>query len=144
MYGTNALSKFSPDIELILYPFQDKLTSEDKSLDLSAFKLSRLFFSLLSSGSSSCWRSYGAQLHDSNTTAKELVCKSVTPRSLPQDNYSTPVKDYVCESATPRCMPHDLNVSQMETQVEVLVSKEADVGRTKVNGQEAVEALSDG
>ncbi|GJV58256.1 hypothetical protein Tco_1459261 [Tanacetum coccineum] len=39
----------------------DKLTSGDKSLDLSAFKLSRLFFSLLSSGSSSCWRSYGAQ-----------------------------------------------------------------------------------
>ncbi|GKA02705.1 hypothetical protein Tco_0675486 [Tanacetum coccineum] len=38
------------------------LTSRDKSLDLSAFKLSCLFFSLLSSGSSSCWRSYGAQL----------------------------------------------------------------------------------
>ncbi|GKB80350.1 hypothetical protein Tco_0947245 [Tanacetum coccineum] len=38
----------------------DKLTSGDKSLDLSAFKLSRLFFSLLSSGSSSCWRSYEA------------------------------------------------------------------------------------
>ncbi|GJY94547.1 hypothetical protein Tco_0510908 [Tanacetum coccineum] len=60
-YGTNALSKFSPDTELVLYPLQDKLTSGDKSLDLSAFKLSRLFFSLLSSGSSSCWRSYGAQ-----------------------------------------------------------------------------------
>ncbi|GKC24296.1 hypothetical protein Tco_1026446 [Tanacetum coccineum] len=60
-YGTNALSKFSPDIELVLYPLQDKLTSEDKSLDLSAFKLSRLFFSLLSLGSSSCWGSYGAQ-----------------------------------------------------------------------------------
>ncbi|GJZ47654.1 hypothetical protein Tco_0601486, partial [Tanacetum coccineum] len=39
----------------------DKLISGDKSLDLSAFKLSRLFFSLLSSRSSSCWRSYGAQ-----------------------------------------------------------------------------------
>ncbi|GJW49187.1 hypothetical protein Tco_0090538 [Tanacetum coccineum] len=50
-----------PDTELVLYPLQDKLTSGDKSLDLSAFKLSRLFFSLLSSGSSSCWRSYGAQ-----------------------------------------------------------------------------------
>ncbi|GKA53970.1 hypothetical protein Tco_0752919 [Tanacetum coccineum] len=60
-YGTNALCKFSPDTKLVLYPVQDKLTSEDKSLDLSAFKLSRLFFSLLSSGSSSCWRSYGAQ-----------------------------------------------------------------------------------
>ncbi|GKC52021.1 hypothetical protein Tco_1074766, partial [Tanacetum coccineum] len=46
-YGTNALSKFSPDTELFLYPLQDKLTSRDKSLDLSAFKLSRLFFSLL-------------------------------------------------------------------------------------------------
>ncbi|GJT68518.1 hypothetical protein Tco_1019998 [Tanacetum coccineum] len=60
-YGTNAISKFSPDTELVLYPLQDKLTSGDKSLDLSAFKLSRLFFSLLSSGSSSCWRSYGDQ-----------------------------------------------------------------------------------
>ncbi|GJT30457.1 hypothetical protein Tco_0910732 [Tanacetum coccineum] len=49
-YGTNALSKFSPDTELVLYPLQDKLTSGDMSLDLSAFKLSRLFFSLLSSG----------------------------------------------------------------------------------------------
>ncbi|GJV29175.1 hypothetical protein Tco_1385623 [Tanacetum coccineum] len=44
---TNALSKFSPDTELVLYPLQDKLTSGDKTLDLSAFKLSRLFFSLL-------------------------------------------------------------------------------------------------
>ncbi|GKA01001.1 hypothetical protein Tco_0673666 [Tanacetum coccineum] len=61
-YGTNALSKFSPDTELVLYPLQDKLTSGDKSLDLSAFKLSRLFFSLMSSGFSSCWRSYEAQL----------------------------------------------------------------------------------
>ncbi|GKE97987.1 hypothetical protein Tco_0021338, partial [Tanacetum coccineum] len=60
-YGTNALSKFSPDTELVLYPLQDKLTSGDKSLDLSAFKLSHLFFSLLFSRSSSCWRSYGAQ-----------------------------------------------------------------------------------
>nr|GEW87922.1 hypothetical protein [Tanacetum cinerariifolium] len=40
---------------------QDMLTSGDKSLDLFTFKLSRLFFSLLSSGSSTCWRSYGAQ-----------------------------------------------------------------------------------
>nr|GEY32328.1 hypothetical protein [Tanacetum cinerariifolium] len=39
----------------------DKLALGDKSFDFSAFKLSRLFFSLLSSGSSSCWRSYGAQ-----------------------------------------------------------------------------------
>ncbi|GJW22706.1 hypothetical protein Tco_0033328 [Tanacetum coccineum] len=60
-YGTNAISKFSPDTELVLYPLQDKLTSGDKSLGLSAFKLSRIFFSFLSSGSSSCWRSYGAQ-----------------------------------------------------------------------------------
>ncbi|GJW14618.1 hypothetical protein Tco_0018751 [Tanacetum coccineum] len=29
-----------PDTELVLYPLQDKLTSGDKSLDLSAFKLS--------------------------------------------------------------------------------------------------------
>ncbi|GJX64369.1 hypothetical protein Tco_0298712 [Tanacetum coccineum] len=57
-YGTYAPSKFSPDTELVLYPLQDKLTLGDKSLDLSAFKLSRLFFSLLSLGSSSCWRLY--------------------------------------------------------------------------------------
>ncbi|GKC05822.1 hypothetical protein Tco_0997432, partial [Tanacetum coccineum] len=60
-YGKNDLSKFTPDNELVLNPLQDKLTSGDNSLDLSAFKLSRLFFSLLSSGSSSYWRSYGAQ-----------------------------------------------------------------------------------
>ncbi|GJZ48721.1 hypothetical protein Tco_0602553 [Tanacetum coccineum] len=71
-YGTNALSKFSPDTELVLHPLQDKLTLGDKSLDLSAFKLSRLFFSLLSSGSSSCWRSYGAQDKEAETeVAKE-------------------------------------------------------------------------
>ncbi|GJY73163.1 retrovirus-related pol polyprotein from transposon TNT 1-94 [Tanacetum coccineum] len=40
-----------PDTELVLYPLQDKLTFGDKSLDLPAFKLSCLFFSLLSSGS---------------------------------------------------------------------------------------------
>ncbi|GKF24692.1 hypothetical protein Tco_0077014, partial [Tanacetum coccineum] len=50
-YGTIALSKFNPDTELVFYPVQDRLTSGDKSLDLSAFKLSRLFFSLLSSWS---------------------------------------------------------------------------------------------
>ncbi|GKF32993.1 hypothetical protein Tco_0106193 [Tanacetum coccineum] len=33
-YGTNALSKFSPDTKLVLYPLQDKLTLGDKSLDL--------------------------------------------------------------------------------------------------------------
>ncbi|GJU53524.1 ribonuclease H-like domain-containing protein [Tanacetum coccineum] len=45
----------------------DKLTSGDKSLDLFAFKLSRLFFSFLSSGSSSCWRLYWAQVLSSIT-----------------------------------------------------------------------------
>ncbi|GJR37416.1 hypothetical protein Tco_1213100 [Tanacetum coccineum] len=39
-----------PDTKLVLYPLQDKLTCGDKSLNLSAFKLSRLFFSFLSSG----------------------------------------------------------------------------------------------
>nr|GEU71159.1 retrovirus-related Pol polyprotein from transposon TNT 1-94 [Tanacetum cinerariifolium]GEU71314.1 retrovirus-related Pol polyprotein from transposon TNT 1-94 [Tanacetum cinerariifolium] len=38
-----------PGTELVLYPLHDKLTSRDKSLDLYAFKLSCLFFSLLSS-----------------------------------------------------------------------------------------------
>ncbi|GJY36244.1 hypothetical protein Tco_0421622 [Tanacetum coccineum] len=59
--GQMLFSSLVPDIELDLYPLQDKLISRDKSLDLSVFKLSRLFFSLLSLGSSSCWRSYGAQ-----------------------------------------------------------------------------------
>ncbi|GJW60237.1 hypothetical protein Tco_0109572 [Tanacetum coccineum] len=36
-------------LSLLQYLFKDKLTSGDKSLDLSAFKLSRLFFSLLPS-----------------------------------------------------------------------------------------------
>ncbi|GJS52894.1 hypothetical protein Tco_0626256 [Tanacetum coccineum] len=52
---------FSLDSEDEEYAIADKLTSRDKSLDLSAFKLSCLFFSHLSSGSSSCWRSYGTQ-----------------------------------------------------------------------------------
>ncbi|GJS23250.1 hypothetical protein Tco_0451882 [Tanacetum coccineum] len=65
-----------PDTELVVYLLQDKLTSQDKSLDLSAFKLSRLFFSLLSSGSSSCWRSYGAQ------SAAHLEGKSLSDYSL--------------------------------------------------------------
>ncbi|GJQ92237.1 RNA-directed DNA polymerase, eukaryota [Tanacetum coccineum] len=57
------LSSRGVDIPSILCPVcnEDKLTFGDKSLDLSTFKLSRLFFSLLSSGSSSCCRSYGAQ-----------------------------------------------------------------------------------
>ncbi|GJQ89590.1 reverse transcriptase domain-containing protein [Tanacetum coccineum] len=65
-----------PDTELVLYPLQDKLNFGDKSLDLSAFKLSRQFFSLLSSGSSSCWRLYGAQLRLrilKNMTVEEVI-----------------------------------------------------------------------
>ncbi|GJR55562.1 pentatricopeptide repeat-containing protein [Tanacetum coccineum] len=75
-----------PDIELVLYPLQDKLTFGDKTLDLSAFKLSRLLFSLLSSGSSSCWRSYGAQCvycHDSlNPSPSSLAQASFTEYRL--------------------------------------------------------------
>ncbi|GJV13693.1 hypothetical protein Tco_0144300 [Tanacetum coccineum] len=52
-YETNNLSKFNPDTKFVLYLLQDKLTSREKSLVLSAFKLSRLFFSLLSLGTSS-------------------------------------------------------------------------------------------
>ncbi|GJX35323.1 hypothetical protein Tco_0246880 [Tanacetum coccineum] len=37
---------------------------------------------------------------------KEPFCDSVTLRSLPQHDSSTPCKDSVCESITPRCMPH--------------------------------------
>ncbi|GJT54751.1 hypothetical protein Tco_0989805 [Tanacetum coccineum] len=79
-YGTNALSKFSPDTELVLYPLQDKLTLGDKSLDLSGFKLSRLFFILLSLGSSSCWRSYGLN----SGCASRREGKPITARMLLQ------------------------------------------------------------
>ncbi|GJZ56987.1 hypothetical protein Tco_0612481, partial [Tanacetum coccineum] len=85
------------------------------------------------------------------------VCDSVTSRSLPQHDSSTPGKDSICESVTPRCMPHgsginnsglshdesfkvndlDLNLNIIETQtklhvLEVLVFEEADVGRIEV------------
>ncbi|GJU57954.1 GPCR kinase [Tanacetum coccineum] len=61
-----------PDTELVLYPLQDKLTSRDKSLELSAFKLSRLFFSLLSSGSSSFKSCSRNALGDLTVTMKDL------------------------------------------------------------------------
>nr|GEW97099.1 hypothetical protein [Tanacetum cinerariifolium] len=44
--------------------------------------------------------------HDSSEPTKELVCDSVTPRSLPQHDSSTSCKDSVCEFVTPRCLPH--------------------------------------
>ncbi|GJY43220.1 hypothetical protein Tco_0431433 [Tanacetum coccineum] len=69
--GQMLFPSFVPNTKLVLYPLQDKLTSGDKSLDLSALKLSGLFFSLLSSGSSSCWRSYGAQLRLSILKSEE-------------------------------------------------------------------------
>ncbi|GKD52829.1 hypothetical protein Tco_1286216 [Tanacetum coccineum] len=43
--------------------------------------------------------------HDSSEPTKNLVCESVTPRSLPQHDSGTPCKDSVYESITPRCMP---------------------------------------
>ncbi|GJU89277.1 ribonuclease H-like domain-containing protein [Tanacetum coccineum] len=67
-----------PNTEFVLYPLQDKLTSGDKSLDLSAFKLSRLFFSLLSSGSSSCWRSYGTQIRLNILTGNSMSDCSIS------------------------------------------------------------------
>ncbi|GJW75900.1 hypothetical protein Tco_0135270 [Tanacetum coccineum] len=79
-----------PDIELVLYPLQDKLTSRDKSLDLSAFKLSRLFFSLLSSGSFSCWRSYGAQLRilkKSSRGGNPKLCGTPLPKKCSEPSH---------------------------------------------------------
>ncbi|GJY29911.1 hypothetical protein Tco_0405678 [Tanacetum coccineum] len=43
--------------------------------------------------------------HDSSTLAKDSVCDYVTPRSMPQHDFSTHAKD---ESITPRCMPHGM------------------------------------
>ncbi|GJZ59304.1 hypothetical protein Tco_0615120 [Tanacetum coccineum] len=68
--------------------------------------------------------------HDSSEPTNELVCDSVTPRSLPQHDSSTPylnLNEHV-----------DLNVSQIETQYELPVSKEPDVGRTQVPIMEEV------
>ncbi|GJU82501.1 putative reverse transcriptase domain-containing protein [Tanacetum coccineum] len=77
---------------------------------------------------------------------KEPVCDSVTPNSLPQHDSSTHCNDSVSESITPRVShdesfrvddldlnlnePVNLNVSQVESQSELPVSEEPDVGRT--------------
>ncbi|GJT65080.1 heat stress transcription factor B-4-like protein [Tanacetum coccineum] len=84
--------------------------------------------------------------HESSETTKGHVCDSVTPSSLPQHDSSIPCKDSVCESITPSSgLSHDdsfgvddldlnlnepvnLNVSQVETQSELHVSEEPDVG----------------
>ncbi|GJY65697.1 hypothetical protein Tco_0467935 [Tanacetum coccineum] len=67
---------------------KNRLTSGDKSLDLSAFKLSRLFFSLLSSRSSSCWRPYGAQwTRDEHLEGNSLSDYSLSDLELLKDIY---------------------------------------------------------
>ncbi|GJT01185.1 hypothetical protein Tco_0822354 [Tanacetum coccineum] len=89
--------------------------------------------------------------HESSETTKEPVCESVTPSSLPQHDSSTPCKDSVCfadvagggvdslglsddESFGVDDMdlnlnePLNLNVSQVETQSKLPVSREPDVG----------------
>ncbi|GJX79094.1 hypothetical protein Tco_0327243 [Tanacetum coccineum] len=64
------LSSFLLEIEPLSH---DRLTSGDKSLDLSAFKLSRLFFRLLSSKSSSYWISYGVVNPEGNLLSDCLL-----------------------------------------------------------------------
>ncbi|GJR89361.1 hypothetical protein Tco_0213372 [Tanacetum coccineum] len=44
--------------------------------------------------------------HDSSEPTTELVCDSVTPKSLTRHDSSTPCKDFICESLIARCMPH--------------------------------------
>ncbi|GJZ14517.1 integrase, catalytic region, zinc finger, CCHC-type containing protein, partial [Tanacetum coccineum] len=68
----------------------DSLTSGDKSLDLSAFKLSRLFFSLLSSGSSSCWRLYGLNLKgdDKKRFEADINAMDMILLGIPNDIYN--------------------------------------------------------
>ncbi|GKD71409.1 hypothetical protein Tco_1325499 [Tanacetum coccineum] len=46
--------------------------------------------------------------NDSSTPAKDFVCESVTPRCMPQHDSSTHVKDSIYEFITPRCMPHGM------------------------------------
>ncbi|GKA17138.1 hypothetical protein Tco_0696975 [Tanacetum coccineum] len=81
--------------------------------------------------------------HDSSKPTKEYVCEFVTPRSFVEHDFNTHCEDSVCESVTPRCIPHfddldlnlnepvNLNVSQIETQSELHVSEEPDVGRSQ-------------
>ncbi|GKC73149.1 hypothetical protein Tco_1119032, partial [Tanacetum coccineum] len=102
--------------------------------------------------------------HESNEPTKEPVCNSVTPSSLLQHDSCTPCKNSVCESITPSSMlshdesfgvddldlnlnePVNLNVSQIETQSELLVSKESDAGKTQehIVAEEDESAPSDG
>nr|GEW56354.1 hypothetical protein [Tanacetum cinerariifolium] len=122
--------------------------------------------------------------HDSSEPTKEHVCESITPRSFPQHDSSTPCKDLfvsslhleldreacfddVVRSGVKRFglshdesfgvndvdlnvnKPMDLNISQIETQSELLVSEEPDIIRTQepivavVNGQEDESVPSD-
>nr|GEY93359.1 copia protein [Tanacetum cinerariifolium] len=70
----------------------DKLTSGDKSLDLSAFKLSCLFFTLLSSGSSSCWRSK-AYIILNKQTVRVKESFNVTFDETPPSPKTSPLED---------------------------------------------------
>ncbi|GJU38208.1 hypothetical protein Tco_1191165, partial [Tanacetum coccineum] len=92
--------------------------------------------------------------HDSSEPTNELVCESVTPRSLHEHDSNTPCKDSVCFGDVARSgvesfgLSHDesfgvddldlnlnkrvnLNVSQIETQSESHVSEELDVDRSQ-------------
>ncbi|GJU88972.1 mutator type transposase [Tanacetum coccineum] len=70
-----------------------------------------------------------APRHESSDTTKEPVYDSVTPSSLPQHDSSTPCKDYVCFADV---AGSGVDSSRLiETQSELLVSEEPDVGRTQ-------------
>nr|GEU38650.1 hypothetical protein [Tanacetum cinerariifolium] len=87
------------------------------------------------------------KLIESSEPTKKPVCDSVTPCSLSQHDSTTPCHDSGFESFTPRLShdesfevddldlnlnkPVNLNVSQIETQYELFVFEEQDVGRTK-------------
>ncbi|GJR42587.1 reverse transcriptase domain-containing protein [Tanacetum coccineum] len=83
-----SIEKVKGDLQVSHKGAMDKLTSGDKSLDLSAFKLSRLFFSLLSLGSSSCWRSYGAQNLKGFSSIGTGILFEGNPRGHHQSNSS--------------------------------------------------------
>ncbi|GJR59271.1 hypothetical protein Tco_1501433 [Tanacetum coccineum] len=52
--------------------------------------------------------------HDFSTPAKDYVCESVTPRSMPQHDFNTHANDSICDSITPRHMPHGTSRSSLE------------------------------
>ncbi|GJT87546.1 hypothetical protein Tco_1069263 [Tanacetum coccineum] len=91
--------------------------------------------------------------HDSSTSGKGSVYESITPSCMPHGMLTPPTgfDDVVGSGVDSYGSSHDESYRVDDLNLNVLVSEEADVGKTKVlmseeadgNGQEAVEASSD-